>query len=161
MLGICAGAYLASCDYSWSLNLIDAKVLDKAHWNRGNGNVEVALSPLGRKLLESEKPSTDIYYNQGPLLAPANNPDIPDYEEVGKFVGEIAKNGAPNGCDARDDGDRSRRIRKRSRLLLQPTSRENRRPRKLHSRSHRLVERNEVGDFDGRRSSGYRVVMLR
>lgn len=97
LLGICAGAYLASCDYSWSLNLLDAKVLDKAHWNRGFGTVEVALSPAGRELLESEAPAADIYYHQGPLLAPGNHPDVPDYEELGKFVGEIAKNGASAG----------------------------------------------------------------
>lgn len=33
-LGICAGSYLATNDYSWSLNLIDAKVVDRRHWNR-------------------------------------------------------------------------------------------------------------------------------
>jgi len=97
LLGICAGAYLATCDYSWSLNLLDAKVLDRAHWNRGNGYVPMSLSPVGQEFFGSEKPLQDIHYRQGPLLAPANNPDIPDYEELGKFVGEIAENGAPRG----------------------------------------------------------------
>jgi len=97
LLGICAGAYLATCDYSWSLNLLDAKVLDRAHWNRGNGYVAMSLSPVGQKFFGSEKSLQDIHYRQGPLLAPANNPDIPDYEELGKYVGEIAENGAPTG----------------------------------------------------------------
>jgi len=34
-LGVCAGAYLATNDYTWSLNLIDAKVVDRKHWARG------------------------------------------------------------------------------------------------------------------------------
>jgi Biotin-protein ligase, N terminal len=36
-LGVCGGAYLATNDYEWSLNLIDAKVVDKRHWARGAG----------------------------------------------------------------------------------------------------------------------------
>ena len=39
-VGICAGAYLASADYDWSLNILDAKVLDRKHWARGFGDVE-------------------------------------------------------------------------------------------------------------------------
>jgi N-formylglutamate amidohydrolase len=97
MLGICAGAYLATCDYSWSLNLLDAKVLDKNHWNRGSATIALALSPSGRKLLTAKDPSASLYCHQGPLLAPAGKSDVPDYEELGKFVGEVAKNGAPTG----------------------------------------------------------------
>ena len=43
-LGVCAGAYLATNDYSWSLNLIDAKCVDRRHWNRGTGIVDIKLS---------------------------------------------------------------------------------------------------------------------
>ena len=27
--GVCAGAYLATCDYEWSLGVLDAKVVDR------------------------------------------------------------------------------------------------------------------------------------
>ncbi len=97
LMGICAGAYLASCDYSWSLNLLDAKVLDRQHWNRGFGTVEISVSEQGRDVLKDASPKVNIYYHQGPLLAPAQNPDVPDYEELAAFAGEIAKNGAPPG----------------------------------------------------------------
>ncbi|MBT6847278.1 MAG: biofilm PGA synthesis protein PgaB, partial [Planctomycetaceae bacterium] len=40
-LGVCAGAYLATNDYTWSLNLIDAKVVDRKHWARGTGTVQL------------------------------------------------------------------------------------------------------------------------
>ncbi len=97
MVGICAGAYLASCDYDWSLHVLDAKVIDRQHWNRGFGNVTVSLSQTGQELLKVNQQKFELYYHQGPLLAPASNPDVPDFVELAKFEGEIAKNGAPTG----------------------------------------------------------------
>lgn len=96
-IGVCAGAYLASADYEWSLHLLDAKVIDRAHWARGTGTVQVGLSEEGRALLKHDSPTAEIYYGQGPLLAPAGKPDIPDYKPLGIYETEIAKNGAPEG----------------------------------------------------------------
>ena len=73
-LGICAGAYLASCDYEWSLNILDAKVLDKKHWARGFGPVDIKMTTDGRKYLGVQSDKETIYYHQGPLLAPAQIP---------------------------------------------------------------------------------------
>lgn len=96
-LGICAGAYLASADYDWSLHILDAKVLDRAHWARGVGDVEVCLTAAGQKLLGASSDRETILYWQGPLLAPAGKPEIADFETLGTFATEIAKNGAPTG----------------------------------------------------------------
>jgi hypothetical protein len=96
-LGICAGAYLASSDYAWSLHILDARVVDKEHWARGTGPVEVALTPRARDLLGVAAERTPILYFQGPLLAPAGDPALPDYEVLGRFDGEIARKGAPAG----------------------------------------------------------------
>ncbi|MDF1799281.1 MAG: N-formylglutamate amidohydrolase [Planctomycetota bacterium] len=96
-LGICAGAYLASADYSWSLHVLDARVLDRAHWARGKGTVELDLSPLGRRLLRTEAEVLPIHYAQGPLLAPAGDPELADFESLATFRTEIAKKGAPKG----------------------------------------------------------------
>jgi putative intracellular protease/amidase len=96
-LGICAGAYLATADYDWSLHILDAKVIDRQHWARGSGDVEVALTDPGCKLLGAAGERATILYWQGPLLAPADKPEIPDYETLGTFATEIAKNGAPKG----------------------------------------------------------------
>jgi len=96
-VGFCAGAYLASNDYEWSLNLIDAKVVDRKHWNRGTGKVQVALSKAGKELLGYEKDEVTIYYGQGPLLAPKNDPKVPDFRTLGTYQTEIAKKGAPKG----------------------------------------------------------------
>jgi glutamine amidotransferase-like uncharacterized protein len=96
-IGICAGAYLATCDYTWSLHILDAKVIDKAHWARGNGPVNVGLSDAGRKLLAAPGESCSILYFQGPLLAPASNPELPDYQLLGTFQTEVHKQGVPGG----------------------------------------------------------------
>ena len=97
-IGICAGAYLASSDYPWSLNLLNAKVLDKQHWARGNGTVEIRLSDDGKTVLKRpESASVMISYRQGPLLAPAGKPDLPPYKELATYVGEVALKGAPKG----------------------------------------------------------------
>jgi putative intracellular protease/amidase len=96
-IGICAGAYLATCDYTWSLHILDAKVIDKQHWARGNDPVDVAISDEGRKLLAAPSGTCSILYFQGPLLAPAGNPELADYQALGTFDGEVAKNGAPKG----------------------------------------------------------------
>lgn len=96
-VGICAGAYLASADYEWSLHILDAKVLDRAHWARGHGDVEVSLTQAGQKFFASPNERPTILYWQGPLLAPAGKTEIPDYEVLGTFATEIAENGAPKG----------------------------------------------------------------
>ncbi len=96
-IGVCAGAYLASADYEWSLHLLDARVIDRKHWARGTGTVKIGLSSEGRSLLKHNADSVNIYYGQGPLLAPANRPDIPDYKPLAVYETEIAKKGAPKG----------------------------------------------------------------
>jgi putative intracellular protease/amidase len=75
-VGICAGAYLASADYDWSLHILDAKVLDRSHWARGFGDVELKLSASGRDSLSLPSDRTTVYYHQGPILAPAENSEL-------------------------------------------------------------------------------------
>lgn len=96
-VGICAGAYLASRDYSWSLNILDAKVIDKKHWNRGHGPVEVSFTPKAKQLLGVKADSATFEYYQGPLLAPGDDPAIPDFDLLGSFNGEVTKDGVPKG----------------------------------------------------------------
>ncbi len=96
-IGICAGAYLASADYPWSLHVLDARVVDRSHWARGKGTVQIELTDAGRRLLNSTEQQLAIFYGQGPLLAPRNHSDIADYETLATFKTEIAKNGAPEG----------------------------------------------------------------
>ncbi len=96
-VGFCAGAYLASNDYSWSLNITDAKVLDRKHWARGTGKVQVELTEAGKKQLGYDKDEVTIYYGQGPLFAPKNDPDVPDYKLLGIYKTEVTREGVPGG----------------------------------------------------------------
>lgn len=98
-IGICAGAYLATDDYEWSLGLIEARVVDKRHWARGNGTVEVTLSPVGQGFFGTKTDQLAIYYGQGPLLSRRewDNPLAPEYESLGIYRTGIAEKGAPEG----------------------------------------------------------------
>ncbi len=96
-IGICAGAYLASANYPWSLGLLDAKVVDSAHWARGTGEVRLAITSTGRSALGIKEDQCVIYYGQGPLLAPGEKDDIDDYELLASYETEIAKKNAPQG----------------------------------------------------------------
>lgn len=97
-VGICAGTYLAVGNDDRSLNLIDAKLVDVEHWARGVGTVDLAVSDKGRKTLGINSATVAIYYENGPLLAPAGDPDLPDYEPLATFAGEVAENGASKGA---------------------------------------------------------------
>lgn len=94
-VGICAGAYLASTHYQWSLGVINARVWDRAHWARGKKHVSISLTPSGREVLSQSKEKFNIYYANGPLLVPDNQPKLPGYEVLAKFETEVASNGAP------------------------------------------------------------------
>ena len=51
-LGICAGAYLATCDYPWSLNILDAKVLAR----RRATHLRLRPPPCGRLFARAASP---------------------------------------------------------------------------------------------------------
>jgi len=97
-VGICAGSYLASSHYSWSLGLINAKVWDRSHWARGTGDISLNISPAGCQVLDVEEGELQCYYGQGPLLVPDNKPSLPGYEVLASYGTEIAKKGAPQGA---------------------------------------------------------------
>jgi len=96
-VGICAGAYLASSHYSWSLNLINAKVIDRNHWARGKGNVVLTLTPLGQKVLGHPESEVEVFYGQGPLYGRGTNDTLPAYEELAIYKTEVEKENVPAG----------------------------------------------------------------
>ncbi len=97
-VGFCAGAYLATSNYPWSLNILNAKVLDTAHWARGNGDVKLKLTADGKSLLTAADEIVTFHYAQGPLLAPGSNAELPAFQSLATFDSEINKdNKAPKG----------------------------------------------------------------
>lgn len=98
-LGVCAGAYLATNTKDIYLHILDAKVVDRKHWARGHGDVEIQFSPEGSNFFDYHKKITICYY-QGPLLARPewDDPKLPSYESLAIFATEIAtRNNAPEG----------------------------------------------------------------
>jgi glutamine amidotransferase-like uncharacterized protein len=94
-VGICAGSYLATNDYEWSLGILNASVVDRKHWNRGHGTVQIAFTDRGKEILGSKTKKTEIIYWQGPLLAPGKSKDLPAFQTLATYETEIAENGAP------------------------------------------------------------------
>ncbi|TET72886.1 MAG: hypothetical protein E3J56_04790 [Candidatus Aminicenantes bacterium] len=101
-LGLCAGAYLGSDHpgYDWCLHMADARVLDREHYARGEGLVEVKLTEKGKGFLPElgGKSAFFSYYHDGPLLAPGRNPHIQDYETLAVFQSDVhTENDTPSG----------------------------------------------------------------
>jgi len=99
-IGICAGSYLASSHYDWSLDLINARVWDRSHWARGQGTVTLGVTSPGQQVLNTDSTEVDVYYGQGPLLVPDNDPDLPGYEVLARYDSEVAEKGAQPGAMA-------------------------------------------------------------
>jgi len=96
-VGLCAGAYLATRGYSWSLGIVNVKAVDTRHWRRGKGTVKMELTAAGRAVLAGPTGTFDIPYANGPILAPAKDKDLPPAIAWGCFRTELAENGAPKG----------------------------------------------------------------
>jgi len=96
-LGICAGAYLASADKDYQLKLINTRVVDREHWARGRGDVELGFTAQGQREIGEKEAKPIVMYHQGPLLAPADDKDLPAYTVVAQFNSEVALKGAPHG----------------------------------------------------------------
>jgi len=96
-IGVCGGAYLASAGYEWSLGILDAVVIDRAHWRRGVGTVTMSWTADGRRRASSGREAQSVRYANGPLYAPALDDTIPDYEVWAVYDSEMNRNGAPEG----------------------------------------------------------------
>jgi len=60
-VGFCGGAYLAANNYTWSLKIVDANVIDRKHWKRGTGDVKIELTADGRNILRHSNKTTVLY----------------------------------------------------------------------------------------------------
>ena len=118
-VGICAGSYLASSHYSWSLGLINARVWDRAHWARGTGTVNIRLTGVGRNVLGMDKDSVEVYYGQGPLLVPDNETSVAGLSGPGDLPDRDREEGSPAGGDVRYARDHSLEIWQGPRHLFQ------------------------------------------
>lgn len=108
-VGICAGAYLASSHYTWSLALLNAGVLtgsvevpgegSRQLWVRGPSSlVEMELTEEGRALLAPELGApVSIRYHNGPILRPGEREDLPPFTVLAHFRSEVCAIEAQRG----------------------------------------------------------------
>jgi hypothetical protein len=95
-VGICAGCYLATSEYEWSLGILPAKVIDRANWERGRATLRLELTAVGRDWFRRTDDRIDCLYHNGPVLRP-------DSEAKGKLIPlayfreEIVRRGAKDG----------------------------------------------------------------
>ena len=94
-IGICAGAYLATSGYPWSLHIINARTLSPK-WARGRAVLKMELTPTGAGILGGPT-NVDVIYHQGPVVGPANATNLPPYEPLAFFRSEVASNNTPVG----------------------------------------------------------------
>lgn len=98
-VGVCAGAYLCSAHYSWSLKLIDTHVLTgkreveglgaKSMWYRGkSSNQKMQLTKEGQKLFPGIAEKVDVRYQNGPIISPKRYPDLKPYTVLAWFRSE-------------------------------------------------------------------------
>lgn len=95
-LGICAGAYLATSGYSWSLGIINAKTVSPK-WRRGQGYLDLEVASDGLPITGDVKGVFKCRYANGPIVKPAGVPGLPEYKVAAWFRSEISLNGTPEG----------------------------------------------------------------
>ena len=99
-IGICAGAYLAAANYSWSLKICNYNTFcetreipgvgRKSMWYRGPSSaVTMQLTPSGREIFGHGVEPFWVRYHNGPIVSPAGVPDLHDYEVLAWFRSEV------------------------------------------------------------------------
>ncbi|WP_020470954.1 BPL-N domain-containing protein [Zavarzinella formosa] len=95
-VGICAGCYLASSHYKWSLGILPVKVVDSANWGRGIGDLRMELTSDGKEWLTRKESTAKVHYHNGPVLEP-----IKDSKEklipLALYKEEMTRKGAKEG----------------------------------------------------------------
>ncbi len=99
-VGVCAGAFLCSAHYTWSLKVVDTSVFtgsrgiegvgSKQMWYRGKpAQVQLELTGDGKTFFEGLPQKTMVRYHNGPIVSPRNDPLLPDYTVLAYFRSEV------------------------------------------------------------------------
>ena len=101
VIGICAGGYLVSSHYDWSLHVLNTTVYNtmeqvgngqrKSMWYRGPAaDVTVQFSAAGERIFGHDGLRT-IRYSNGPIISPGPHEDLPDYQVLATFRTEVSR----------------------------------------------------------------------
>ena len=101
VVGVCAGAYLCSAHYDWSLHVINTSVFNKtveipdvgrkSMWYRGGPtDVELEFSAAAKGIL-NRAGQVVVRYQNGPIIAPGPDRHLPEFTPLAWFRSEVAK----------------------------------------------------------------------
>jgi hypothetical protein len=97
-LGICAGMYLATSGFDWSLHILNAVVAtEKDEWRRGKGFVDIEITEEGKEILGDIDKVFKCRYSNGPLIKRGTSDSLKSYTTAAYFRSEISENGTPSG----------------------------------------------------------------
>jgi glutamine amidotransferase-like uncharacterized protein len=99
-LGICAGAFLASTQYEWSLGFVNTRTLHgdremsgigiRSMADRGPGSVQIELTPEGRSIFGDRPGPIDISFSGGPVFPGPMHHDLPPCIPLAHYRTELA-----------------------------------------------------------------------
>ncbi len=100
-IGVCAGAFLATAKYDWSLALMNAKTFTgyreipgvgrKSMYLRGKGKVKMELTEEGKAIFGNVSDLLEVGYSNGPILSPHDREELPAYIPLAMFRTEISQ----------------------------------------------------------------------
>jgi len=78
------------------LEIVNAKIVDVEHWNRGSGVVRVEIKKAHPIFSGIKGKTFELEYFSGPVLVPGELP-LPKYQELAVFRTDYHENGAKPG----------------------------------------------------------------
>ncbi|MDP6753585.1 MAG: succinylglutamate desuccinylase/aspartoacylase family protein [Verrucomicrobiota bacterium] len=101
-VGICAGAFLAASNYSWSLGISNHKTFcetievpgigRKSMWFRGgSAPVTMELTDEGRTILGDFEGVFEVRYQNGPIMSPMGVEGLGNFRSLAHFRSEVSK----------------------------------------------------------------------
>lgn len=95
-IGICAGAYLCTAGYPWSLKMVNVKTVSPK-WQRGRATLTLETTPRGREILGTTATNLEVLYHNGPVVKAAEMEGLPAFEPLAYYRSEVASNNTPVG----------------------------------------------------------------
>jgi putative intracellular protease/amidase len=96
-VGVCAGCYLASTGYDWSLDLLPVWVVDRNNWQRGRGTLPLELTAAGKEWFGRTDDRVKVLYCNGPVLEPLDDAAAQKLIVLAHYRGELVRPGARPG----------------------------------------------------------------
>jgi glutamine amidotransferase-like uncharacterized protein len=106
-VGICAGGFLASAHYDWSLGLVNTRILTgnreipgvgiRSMADRGPGTVQIELTAEGQSIFGDRSAPMDISFSGGPVFLGPKRDDLPPTIPLAYYSTELSNYATQRG----------------------------------------------------------------